>query len=153
MTKRIWDDFLTERDKQVFAAAGFGALAGFGQKPALLIIDVNYNFCGDKREPILESVKRWRTSCGEDAWDALPVLRKLIDSCHTKGVPVIYTTGGGRADGWDAGSWAWKNSRQAEAIKSAPVPTTRARSSSRPTAPRPRSRAFWAASPKTRPPR
>jgi nicotinamidase-related amidase len=114
---RVWDQFLTERDKQVFAAAGFGAHAGFGEKPALLIIDVNYNFCGDKREPILESIKRWKHSCGEDAWDAFPTLRSLIDTCHDKGVPVIYTTGGGREDGWDAGSWAWKNSRTHESAR------------------------------------
>ena len=114
---RVWDQFLTERDRQVFAAAGFGAHAGFGKRPALLIIDVNYNFCGDKREPIIESIKRWKHSCGEDAWDAMPVLRKLIDACHAKGVPVIYTTGGGREDGWDAGSWAWKNSRTHEDVR------------------------------------
>ena len=53
-----WDDILTSRDKEVFALSGFGKKAGFGQRPALLIIDVNYNFTGDKPEPILESVKR-----------------------------------------------------------------------------------------------
>jgi len=114
MAKRIWDAFLTDRDKQVFATGGFGAHAGFGRKPALLVIDVSYNFCGDKREPILDSIKRFHNSCGEDAWDALPHIRKLIDTCHDKGVPVIYTTGQVRDDGWDAGGWAWKNSRTEE---------------------------------------
>ena len=79
MAERVWDKFLTDRDKEVFRTSGYGAQAGYGKKPALLIIDVNYNFCGDKREPILESIKRWRNSCGEDAGDALPVIRKLID--------------------------------------------------------------------------
>jgi nicotinamidase-related amidase len=114
MAEQIWDKFLTERDKQVFAASGYGAHAGPGKKPALLVIDVNYNFCGDKREPILESIKRYRTSCGEDAWDALPHIKKLIDKCREKGVPVIYTTGSGRDDGWDRGGWAWKSSRTKE---------------------------------------
>ena len=36
MNERIWDKFLTERDKAVFAAGGFGARAGFGKRPALL---------------------------------------------------------------------------------------------------------------------
>ncbi len=58
MTQRIWDPFLTERDKQVFAASGFGAMQGFGKRSALLVIDVNYFFCGDRPEPILESIKR-----------------------------------------------------------------------------------------------
>ena len=114
MVERIWDKFLTERDKAVFQSGGFGARAGFGKKPALLVIDVNYNFCGDRPAPILESIKSYRSSCGQDAWDALPVLRKLIDACREKGVPVIYTTGEIREDGWDKGSWAWKSSRSLE---------------------------------------
>jgi hypothetical protein len=47
MNERIWDKFLTERDKAVFAAGGFGARAGFGKRPALLVIDVNWAFCGE----------------------------------------------------------------------------------------------------------
>jgi maleamate amidohydrolase len=116
MAERIWNEFLTERDKQVFEKSGFGAEAGFGEKPALLVIDVSYNFCGDKREPILDSIKNFHNSCGEDAWDALPHIRKLIDKCHEKGIPVIYTTGTVREDGWDAGGWAWKNSRTDEDV-------------------------------------
>jgi len=98
MSERVWDKFLTERDRAVFAAGGFGARAGFGKRPALLIIDVNWAFCGERPEPILESIKRWRTSCGEDAWVALPYIRQLIDRAHAKGLPVIYTTGERWAD-------------------------------------------------------
>jgi maleamate amidohydrolase len=114
MTEPIWNQFLTERDKAVFAASGYGARQGFGTRPALLIIDVNYAFCGDRPEPILESIKTWRNSCGEDAWVALPYIRALIDKAREKGLPVIYTTGVRRGDLWDSGSWAWKNNRSAE---------------------------------------
>jgi maleamate amidohydrolase len=114
MAEPIWNKFLTERDKEFFAQKGFGARAGWGKRPALLIIDVNYAFCGDKREPIMESVKRWPTSCGEEAWDALPVLARVIDTARAQGVPVIYTTGISRDDKWDMGSWRWKNARTGE---------------------------------------
>ena len=116
MTQRIWDRFLTERDRLVFAAAGYGAQQGFGERPALVVVDVNYFFCGDRPEPILESIKRWRNSCGEDAWPAIKVLKRLIDSARGKGVPVIYTTGSYRPDMWNRGSWRWKNSRAGEDI-------------------------------------
>ncbi len=33
MTERIWDQFLTERDKAVFAQAGYGALAEWASGP------------------------------------------------------------------------------------------------------------------------
>ncbi len=114
MSEHIWDKFLTERDKQVFAKAGFGARQGFGKRPAIIVIDVNYNFCGDKREPILESIKRWHTSCGEEAWDGIKAIRRLLAAARAKELPVIYSTGTRRPDAWDAGSWAWKNSRTTE---------------------------------------
>ena len=114
MSEPIWNKFLTERDKAVFAAGGFGAKAGFGKRPAILVIDVNWAFCGERPEPILQSVKRWRTSCGEDAWVALPYIKELIEAARAKGVPVVYTTGERRADNWDAGSWSWKSSRNGE---------------------------------------
>jgi nicotinamidase-related amidase len=114
---RIWDQFLTERDKAVFDAAGYGAPAAWGKRPALLIIDVNYAFTGESSLPILESIKKWRNSCGSEGWDAIPVLQKLISMCRAKGIPIIYTTGTRRADAWNAGSWAWKNSRNSEDVK------------------------------------
>src|ERR1051326_5468548 len=91
MSEPIWNKFLTERDKAVFATSGYGARGGFGKRPALLIIDVNYAFCDERPTPILESIKRWRNSCGEDAWVAMPYLKALIDKAHAKGIPVIYT--------------------------------------------------------------
>ena len=114
MSEPIWNQFLTERDKAVFAASGYGARGGFGKRPALLVIDVSYAFCGDRPEPILESIKRWPNSCGEDAWTGIAAIKRLVETAHTKGVPVIYTTGYGRADQWDTGSWAWKNGRTTE---------------------------------------
>lgn len=111
MAENIWDTFLTERDKQVFEAAGYGTRGGFGRRPALLVVDVNYGFVGDKPEPILESIKRWMNSCGEDGWKAVAVIKKLIAVARAKSIPVIYTTGVRRADGWDQGAWAFKNSR------------------------------------------
>lgn len=111
---RVWDKFLTDRDKQVFKAAGYDALADWGERPALLVIDVNYAFTGEAPLPILESIKKWRNSCGEDAWVAIPVLQRLIEACRGKGVPVIYSTGTSRPDKWNRGGWLWKNRRTGE---------------------------------------
>jgi len=122
MTGRIWDAFLTERDKEVFKASGFGARMGFGKRPAVLVIDVNYAFCGDRREPVLESIKRWRQSGGEAAWDALPVLSRVIEAARARELPIIYTTSIRRADNWDAGSWSWKNVRSGEKPKQSNLP-------------------------------
>ncbi len=114
MTDRPWDRFLTSSDHEAIAAAGYGAKSGFGERPALLVVDMTYNFCGDRPEPILASIKRWRASCGEAAWNAVPKIAKLIAVARQRGVPVIYTLRAARDDGWDRGRWRGKNRRSGE---------------------------------------
>ena len=111
MSERVWDKFLTDQDKAVFKAAGYGARGAWGKRPAVLVIDVSYGFTGEKDEPILDSIKTWPNSCGQFAWQAVPHLQRLLDASRAKGLPVIYTTGQFRNDQWDVGSWAWKNGR------------------------------------------
>jgi nicotinamidase-related amidase len=111
----IWDSYLSDRDRAVAAAAGLGQRGGYGERPALLVIDVTVNFCGDRPEPILDSIERWRNSCGEAAWDAVPALRQLLDTARGANVPVIYSAGlDTPADPVYAGRWADKNRRRSE---------------------------------------
>lgn len=110
-----WDDILTERDRAVFSKSGYGKRMGFGRRPALLVIDVNYNFVGDRSEPILESIERWRNSCGEEGWVAVERIAELLKAARERRLPIIYTTGQDpRGDGFDSGRWADKNSRRSE---------------------------------------
>lgn len=107
---RPWDRFLTERDRKVFPSAGWGARGGWGKRPAVLVVDVNYAFCGDRPEPIEESIKRWPNSCGEDAWTAVEHIRPVLDVARSRGIPVFYSTNMDRAaHGWGAGRWADKH--------------------------------------------
>ena len=117
MSERIWDKYLSERDKQVLAEGGFWQRAGFGHRPALLVIDVNYNFVGDKPEPILESIKRWPFSCGEEGWAGVAVIQRLIAATRAKRLPIIYTTGEYRADVFDYGGSLRKQSRLTENVE------------------------------------
>lgn len=113
----IWDDVLTERDREVFAAAGWGERAGYGERPVIVVIDINYNFCGDKAEPILESIKRWHFSCGEVAWNVgIPAVQKLLAAGRRKRIPILYTTNPRREDGFDLGVWTLKGSRAEEPV-------------------------------------
>src|SRR5574341_1409704 len=115
LTMTSWDDILTARDKEVFALSGFGKKAGLGQRPALLIIDVNYNFTGDKPEPILESVKRYRTSCGEEGWEGVYKIRELLGEARKKHLPTFYTTAEeNRSNTVTIGGWQAKSSRTHE---------------------------------------
>jgi nicotinamidase-related amidase len=114
MTKRIWDDFLTERDKQVYAQSGYGKRGGFGKRPALFIIDVQYNFCGEMPEDILEGLKTYRTHCGKEAWEAVEHIVPLLHKAREKQIPVFYTESARRPDMVDSGVQVGKNHRAHE---------------------------------------
>jgi len=109
-----WDDVLTERDQQVFAAAGYGKRQGFGRRPAVIVVDVNYNFVGDVPEPILDSIKKYRNSCGEEGWQGVVQIRRLLDAARATSVPIFYSTAPSRQTILTAGRWHGKNSRGAE---------------------------------------
>jgi len=94
---RSWDPYLTERDRLHQAASGFGKggddRAGFGENPALLVIDDYYSVLGTEREDILESVKRWPSSCGIEGWEAIDKTAVLIAAARANGIPVMYVRG------------------------------------------------------------
>jgi len=111
----VWDAYLSERDRHIFGGAGYGQRAGFGERPVVLVIDVNYNFVGDRREPIEDSIKRWRNSCGAEGWTGVEHIATLLEAARARGLPIIYSTGNPpRADGFDSGRWSDKNSRRSE---------------------------------------
>lgn len=113
----VWDDVITETDRAVFERAGWGRRAGYGERPAVMVIDVNYNFCGDRAEPILDSIERWRYSCGPVAWEqGIPAIRKVLEAARRKRLPVIYTTNPRRADGFDLGVWTLKSTRAEDEV-------------------------------------
>ena len=103
MGERVWDAFLTEQDKAHLALVEHRP-AGFGQKPALLLIDLYRWVFGDEPQPLLEAVPDWPGSCGLAAWDAVPHIQTLLQAAREAGIPVVHMTGLDHAGiaGWSA---------------------------------------------------
>ena len=93
MAQRPWDSYITERDREVYRLGGFGHEGGFGTRPAILVIDVQYRTCGERPMPILKAIKQYATACGEVAWEAVYEIRELLQVARAKGFPVIYARG------------------------------------------------------------
>jgi maleamate amidohydrolase len=112
---RPWDRFLTDSDRDIFDRSGFGGSVGFGARPVLLVVDVNYNFCGGHRLPLRESVDRWPSSCGPQGWDAVEHTKTLLAAAREAAVPVFFSTGlrQGATD-FDRGRWNDKSPRSRE---------------------------------------
>ena len=96
MTK-IWDDLLSQQDKDVIINAGYDKLGAatwdsreLGSNPALLVIDMQNHLVG-KDEPILAAIKKERTAMGAIAWQAIKPIASLIATCRDVQLPIIYT--------------------------------------------------------------
>src|SRR5262249_22192571 len=87
----IWDGLLTSEEQEVFHA--FTRPKPLGKRPAVLVVDVNYAFVGLKPENIVDSVKDYRTSCGERGWRGVANIAALLNTARPAGVPIMYTTG------------------------------------------------------------
>jgi nicotinamidase-related amidase len=106
----VWDRFLSDEDRAVFEASGWGAFLGIGERPALLVTDVIYGFTGHVDEPMLDSIATWPASCGPNAWAAIPHIQRLLAAFRGRHMPVFYSKGmPPRADG--LGSPPWRSAR------------------------------------------
>ena len=88
-----WGKFLSERDKQHDQLWGKTELSGFGEKPALLLIDMYYSVVGLERQPIFESMKTWPGSMGLEGWEAIDMTVPLLEAARDCGIPVIHIKG------------------------------------------------------------
>jgi maleamate amidohydrolase len=89
-SKKPWDGIITDEEKRIYEAAGFGRPSGMGKRPALLIIDVQYRTVGTKPAPFWEAVKEFPTSCGDVGWQAVSRIEKLLGVFRENEWPVLY---------------------------------------------------------------
>jgi maleamate amidohydrolase len=117
MTERVWDRFLTEQDKQHLEGRARRPV-GFGERPALLLIDLYRWVFGDRPEPLLEAIKNWPGSCGPAAWAAIPHIQTLLAAARDAGIPVIHLTG---LEDADSGVVGWNEATHQAAAATAPL--------------------------------
>ncbi len=91
MENRNWREVIPEEVKEVYRRAGFGGRLGLGERPALLVIDMQVAQIGDKPEAVLDSVRRYPLSAGAPGWAALEKISELLQESRRAGIPVIYT--------------------------------------------------------------
>jgi maleamate amidohydrolase len=92
---RVWDAFLTQRDKDHLVASGWGdrGAFGLGERPAVIVVDDYYQVVGVAREPILEQVRTWPASCGLEGWEAIDRTVELLEVARASSTPIVYLHG------------------------------------------------------------
>ena len=109
-----WRDVIGERDREIYAAAGYGRPLTPGTRPVLLVVDVTYGFVGRERAPILDSIERYPNSCGEAGWDAVGVIERLLGPVRALERPVVYSAGFAQLGIRGVGLWADKHPRASQ---------------------------------------
>jgi maleamate amidohydrolase len=84
--------------EEVYQTQGMGQRIGFGKRPAVLVIDMQHDFC-DPDGP---------TTLWPSIESTYQPIRELCASARSRRVPVFYTQGLVAADGSSAGLWRLK---------------------------------------------
>lgn len=85
-----WQNTVSAADEQLYARAGFGRRAGFGIRPAVLVIDVQYRTVGHRRVPIETAMDEYPTATGDRGWSAVDNVARVLAAARASGVPVLF---------------------------------------------------------------
>ncbi len=88
----------------LYSQQGMGQRIGFGERPAVLVIDMQNDFCDPDAPTTLWPAIR----------ETFEPIRRLSTAARERGVPVIYTQGLVTVDGSTAGLWRFKQRYHAE---------------------------------------
>ncbi len=88
----------------LYRQQGLGQRIGFGERPAVLIIDMQHDFC-DPEAP---------TTLWPSIGTTYAPIKELCASARARRLPVFYTQGLVAADGSSAGLWRYKQRYHAE---------------------------------------
>lgn len=92
MAGRVWEPYLTDQDRAHLAKSELRPI-GFGERPALLLIDLYRWVFGDKPQHVVDAIDDWPASCGLAAWDAVPHIQTLLAAARDSGIPIVHVTG------------------------------------------------------------
>lgn len=96
---RIWDKYLSQRDRRHIAQNAPWPSVEFGTKPLLLLVDNYRAALGERPLPFFESVKEYPWSTGEEGWRAVERTAELLDRFRTGSLPVAHVTSVHPSDG------------------------------------------------------
>jgi nicotinamidase-related amidase len=84
-----WDAILTAEDRAVLERGRWAQRAGFGQRPALLLIDCQYYMAGIRGAS--DNAAKYPLACGEVAFAAIDQMVRLLSAARAARIPIFFT--------------------------------------------------------------
>lgn len=91
----IWDDVIPSEDLKMFAKAKMGGKAGYGKKPAIIVVDMTYGFV-DGSYPF---------GCTNMGWPSAHAVKELLEKGRGVGIPIFFTKGEPPRTATERGRW------------------------------------------------
>ena len=98
-----WQRYLGPEDEAVIAKARFGRRMGFGERPAVLVIDAQRYMVGADGDDA-----NWPSSCGAIGRQAVAAIGQVVHAAQAAKVPCIFTRFEVARDGSDMGVYRRK---------------------------------------------
>ncbi len=83
--------YLDDAERSALALAGYRSSGTPPQRPALLVVDVTYGFCGPPDLALGEAVQHYPLASGESAWRAVPRVAQLVLAARELSLPIVFT--------------------------------------------------------------
>lgn len=88
--RRPWEGIITPGEIQLYDRIGLGRQSQLGQRPGIVIIDVQYRTVGVPGLSAEESRKTYPSACGDAGWKAVGHIAQLLNVAREYDVPVFY---------------------------------------------------------------
>jgi maleamate amidohydrolase len=100
----LWEKYLDDHDREVIDRGRFARRMGFGQRPAVIVIDCQNYMVGTRDR----DDERYPSRCGPGGWAALDEIKVMLGAARKAAVPVFYTKFVLAPDGSDIGVYGHK---------------------------------------------
>lgn len=103
MNSKLWEPYLGEQDRAVLAKGKFARRMGFGERPAVVVIDAQNYMVGEEGRD-----EQWPSSCGDTGRKALQQIQRIVAQAQVGGVPCFFTRFEVDPNGTDIGVYGRK---------------------------------------------
>jgi nicotinamidase-related amidase len=86
-----WMKAIPEADLATYRSGGFLREVAFGERAALIVVDVTLGFCGSPNLTLEQAIAEFSTACGPVSWEAMPRIARLVKLFRDRTLPIVFT--------------------------------------------------------------
>jgi len=87
-----WMKAIPEADLATYRTGGFLRDVVFGERAALIVVDVTLGFCGSPGLTPEQAIAEFPTACGPVSWETMPRVAQLIKVFRDRALPIVFTS-------------------------------------------------------------